>query len=384
MFVKNNLLLKILGCILLLTSCAQPIEKKDPLLEALQDSDPNIKKVTDRIAQYNVQILFTRINRDKSNSPFFTDFKFQVNDSSYFYPASTVKFPVAILALEKLNKEDTYHGNTHFYVEGDSIETSFFKEVSKIFAVSDNDAYNRLFEFLGPDYINEQLQSKGLFPARLSHRLSTDDAGNITTKPLVVFLNDSTMKQTEATVNKNPERLQMKGIMKGKGFYEDDSLIPQPFDFSEKNYLPITTLHSLMKRVIFPEKYSPDETFKLGKENENFLLKAMHTLPKEAGYNPAIYYDSYGKFFMYGDRKEAIPSYIKIYNKVGYAYGTLTDCAYIEDTKNNIEFLLTATILVNKNEIFNDDVYEYDTVGIPFLATLGRKLYQIELERKQK
>ena len=86
---------------------------------------------------------------------------------------------------------------------------------------------------------------------------------------------------------------------------------------------------------------------------------------------------------MYGDTKADIPDTIKIYNKVGFAYGTLTDCAYITDTKNRAEFMLTATILVNKDGIFNDDQYEYDEVGIPFLAELGRAFYQFELNRKK-
>ena len=45
--------------------------------------------------------------------------------------------------------------------------------------------------------------------------------------------------------------------------------------------------------------------------------------------------------------------------------------------------MVTATILVNKDGIFNDDAYEYDEIGIPFLAELGRALYAIELKRTQ-
>ena len=78
-----------------------------------------------------------------------------------------------------------------------------------------------------------------------------------------------------------------------------------------------------------------------------------------------------------------MPDHVSIYNKVGYAYGTLTDCAYIHDEKNKVEFMVTATILVNKDGIFNDNVYEYDEVGIPFLAQLGRELYHYELNRKR-
>jgi len=95
------------------------------------------------------------------------------------------------------------------------------------------------------------------------------------------------------------------------------------------------------------------------------------------------YYDSYVKFFINGDSKESIPEHIKVYNKVGWAYGTLTDCSYIIDTQNKLEFFLTATILVNKNQIFNDGQYEYNEKGLPFLSALGEAIYNYELDRKR-
>ena len=79
---------------------------------------------------------------------------------------------------------------------------------------------------------------------------------------------------------------------------------------------------------------------------------------------------------MFGDTQENIPPSIKIYNKVGNAYGTMIDCAYIVDAENKVEFMLSATIIANNNGIFNDNVYEYDTVSLPFLAELGRQLYE--------
>jgi hypothetical protein len=53
------------------------------------------------------------------------------------------------------------------------------------------------------------------------------------------------------------------------------------------------------------------------------------------------------------------------------------------DFKNKVEFMLSATIHVNENQIYNDNVYEYNSIGIPFLAELGRQLYQHELIRKR-
>jgi len=69
---------------------------------------------------------------------------------------------------------------------------------------------------------------------------------------------------------------------------------------------------------------------------------------------------------------------IRIFNKVGDAYGTLTETAYIQDRTSNVEFLLTATVHVNENKIFNDNVYEYDSIGFPFMAGLGRAILRYE------
>ena len=46
----------------------------------------------------------------------------------------------------------------------------------------------------------------------------------------------------------------------------------------------------------------------------------MAMLPRESDYpqyDPDQYYDSYVKFFMFGDSKAPIPKEIKIFNKVG-------------------------------------------------------------------
>ena len=362
------------------TACQDNNRDENLLALALASEKPAIKRVMDSVEQYEVQIRYTQINRT-GDSIHFVDYDFQVDDDNYFYPASTVKFPVAVMALERLNETDTLTRETRYYIEGDSIETTFAKDVSQIFAVSDNLANNRLVEFLGQDAINKGLEEKGLSPVRIAHRLGyhTDE---LTTKPLIIYLNDSTTTPTEPSLNSAPFPLKLNAIHKGIGYYEDDEQINEPFNFSLKNYYPVSTQHKLLKRVIFPEKFSTNERFNLSKNQHDFLLNAMHTLPRKVGYDPDNYYDGYCKFFMYGDTKKTIPDHIKIYNKVGFAYGTLTDCAYIKDEKNNVDFLITATILVNKDGIFNDNVYEYDAVGIPFLAELGREIHRLEIERK--
>ncbi len=374
-------LLVLIICFLFL-GCASTTALIDPLDRALASKDPRIRSVMDHPEAYELQIRFSRIFREKDGVRF-ADYDFQVDRNKYFYPASTVKFPIAVMALEKLNASSVLTTQTKFYVEGDTLETTFGNEIIKIFAVSDNDANNRLLEFLGQDAINEGFSSKNIGPARIAHRLSVPNADDVTTKPLVIYLNDSTTTSLEGSTNTSAVPLRLEGITKGIGFYEGDSLIDQPFNFSLKNYYPIETQHGVLKRIIFPKSFPEKERFYISPSQRQFLLNAMKILPKEAGYNQEDYYDSYGKFLLFGGSKETIPSNIKIYNKVGYAYGTLTDCAYIHDEKNNVEFMVTATILVNSDGIFNDNVYEYDEIGIPFLDALGDELYKIEKNRKR-
>ncbi|MFT6795897.1 MAG: hypothetical protein ACJART_001035 [Maribacter sp.] len=363
-----------------LSSCVQQ-NKGSILDQALASENPNIRKVMDSLDQYEVQIRYTQINR-RNDSIIFTDYDFQVNEGHYFYPASTVKFPIAVLALEHLNQTDSINKNTKYYIEGDSIESTIAQDISQVFAVSDNLANNRMLELLGQDAINKSLTGKGIGPVRISHRLGyhSDD---LKTKPLIIYLNDSTTGISVPSINTAAKPLQLERIKKGIGYYEDDTHVNDPFDFSLKNYYPITSQHEVLKRVIFPNEFDPTKRFDLSEEQHTFLLESMHTLPKNVGYDSTEYYDGYCKFFLYGDTKKSIPDHIKIYNKVGFAYGTLTDCAYIVDSKNNIDFLLTATILVNKDGVFNDNVYEYDDIGIPFLASLGREIHTLELERNK-
>ncbi|MBC9797933.1 serine hydrolase [Sinomicrobium weinanense] len=376
--------------VFLITACKQGQQGPDvskirtaPLETALSSDLPKIRKVMDHPDQHGVQVVFSRVNYNESGEPVLEDFYYHANDSVYFYPASTVKFPVAILAMERLKEKKWMDRNTRFYFEEDTVVTTVGEEVKKIFAVSDNVAFNRLFEFLGTDYINNKMEEKELVPFRLSHRLSTTDAANITTRPIVAYKNDSTLVQLFSSYNKEPQPLQIKQVLKGKGYMKDSVLVEGPMDFSLKNYYPVKTQHNTMKRLIFPELYPKKQQFNLRDEDRKFLLYAMKATPAEAGYDQEEYPDSFDRFFMYGDTTTTIPKHIEIYNKVGYAYGTLTDCAYIKDKENKVEFILTATVLVNENAIFNDGNYDYKETGHPFLAELGRQVYQNELALKK-
>jgi len=59
-------------------------------------------------------------------------------------------------------------------------------------------------------------------------------------------------------------------------------------------------------------------------------------------------------------------------------------CKINHFTEKKVEFMLSATLLCNKDGIFNDDKYDYETVGFPFMKNIGQLIYEYELQRKRK
>ena len=382
---------------LLIVSCSV---KKNVLNSDIL-SDPYLKKIINT-PEYEVQILYTSVSLKDTS---FNTSTFNINSDKYFYPASTVKMPIAILALQKKNElksagidlkmdDVIMHAafrrpQTPAFIDTttENRKPNMMRYIQKIFAVSDNDAYNRLYEFLGQDYINTSLQKIGAFTnSAITHRLSvsgysTED--NKHTNPVRMFRDDKILYDKPEEYAKRDWLHHAKDVHKGIGYTNDkDSLILMPFDFSKKNFYSIQDMESTIKRVIFPEKFEPEQRFNLTTEDYSFLKKSMSDLPKSYPFysNKDVYYDSYVKYLLYGDSKADMPTDIKIYNKVGTAYGYLIDCAYIENKDKNVAFFLTAVIHVNKNMIYNDGNYEYNQIGLPFLSKLGKAVYDYEVK----
>ena len=381
-----------------LIGCNSETKNSRLLFEILQESkEPIIKKVLSDLNSYEVQILFTRIHRDSLGLPKFERYTFQENSKQYFYPASTVKLPVAILALQKIRKLQSQG----IPIKADTPFTVLYSEnvikktdsthpknkltiahlIKKIFLVSDNMAFNYLFDFIGRDDANKAIHNIGITNFNLSHKFS--DSVNKNSTPRFIFFNqkgDTLYNQAPIISNQKIKNTHLDGVLKGKGYVKDGTVIEEPMDFSEKNYASIVALNQILERIIFPKVFSGNEQFNIEPEDYFFLRYWMSRTPNEVTipfYDRETFFDSYGKFFIYGDKKGEMTTNTRIYNKVGLAYGTATDVAYVKD-RNGIEFFLTATILTNKNEIFNDNTYEYDQLGIPFLAALGREIYQFE------
>lgn len=350
-----------------------------------------------------VQVIYTQIDRDKRNTPRFTHHYYHLDPGHYFYPASTVKMPVAVLALQKLNElgipgldrnttlvhEAAFSGQTPVYNDPTSPDgrPTVGHYIKKIFLVSDNDAYNRLYEFLGQEYINTELHKRGYDSAQVIHRLemALSEKENRATNPVTFHDTASAVLYRQPLV-RSALRYQPRHTRLGKGFIRNGRLVEEPFDFGQKNRLTLADLHSIQMSVLFPHALPIEQRFKLTEEDYRFLYRYMSMLPRESSYPSydSTYEDAYVKFLMYGGSGPIKDSSIRIFNKVGDAYGFLTETAYVVDFDKGVEFLLSATVYCNSDGIFNDDRYEYKTVGFPFLKELGQAVYAHELQRRRR
>lgn len=351
-----------------------------------------------------VQIIYTMINRDENNNPTFKSFYFNVDSSHYFYPASTVKLPMSLLALEKLNQlnikgldlhtpmfhDSVYYGQSG--VKGDTTSETKLASVGhyikKILIVSDNDAYNRLYEFLGQKAANEVLNSKG-YNVRFLHRLerALPPDQNRHTEAVRFMKDDKVIYEQPMLFNEDSIQAPHY-VFRGKAFYKNDTiLVNKPFDFTYKNFYSLIDQQKVLRALLFPETVSPSNRFNLREEDYRFVYKYMSQLPTETEY-PAYskdtsYYDAYCKFLMFGEDHSRIPDHIRVFSKVGDAYGYLIDNAYVVDFKNGVEFMLSVVINTNTDGIYNDGKYEYQSLGFPFMKNLGQLIYKYELKRKR-
>ncbi|AKD56770.1 serine hydrolase [Spirosoma radiotolerans] len=389
----------------LLTVCSYAQPRTDRLLKDLLTTNkhPVFQEVIQHPEAYRLQIIYTQIDRDANNKPSFKNYYFRVDSTEYFNPASTVKLPLSLLSLEKLNRlkkpgvtkftamqfDSAYSGQTKEWHDN-TAQTgypSIAQFIRKAFLVSDNDAYSRMYEFVGQEGINRNLHAKGYLDTRITHRfVRMTSEENRHTNPIRFIQADGKLLYAQAAAyNKDP--FDFSRVAKiGKGYYAKDSLIQEPFHFTERNKLPLESLQQILQSVMFPLSVPKKQRFDLTPDDYAFLHQYLSQFPRETNYpkyDAQQYYDSYVKFFFMDSLHHQLPQDVRVFNKVGWAYGFLTDASYVVDFKHKVEYMLTATLYTNSDGILNDDKYEYETVGHPFLYQLGQTIYQHELNRKR-
>jgi hypothetical protein len=366
------------------------VHKADAFLEQLLGRYPAyFDTVLRERDSLGIQVIYTQIDRSRNNSPTFRDFFFNVDTGRYFYPASTVKLPVALLALQRLHElgidrnttlltETGYEGETPASNDPTSPDgrPTVGQYIKEIFLTSDNEAYNRLYEWLGPAYINTRLQAMGYRDAQIRHRLD------------VVLREDQNRRANPGRfVDYVGHTLAAWPLRVDSTRYAPRADVLDGVDFSRKNRLSLTDLHHLLRAALFPASEPASRRFDLGTDDYRYLYQVMSALPSQTrfpAYDTAEVWDANVKYLVFGDRKGPLPPSIRIFNKIGEAYGFLLDVAYVIDLDKGVEFMLSAVIRCNPDRELGDEHYTYAQTGFPFLQHLGEVIYQYELARPRR
>ena len=366
------------GCSLETNPIKSSLRKNDFLKEIIKDKE-----------DYEIQVLLTKIDQYNSKVDF-QEYKYQLDDNKYFYPASTIKLPIVVLTLKKINElrskgsEITlkskitlnYKDDYSELVIRDSI-TSFQNLIADVFLVSDNSASNILIDFIGYNYFNHEMENAGFDKTYLNHKFNPDPYVNYTWQISDLDNNIISSINDNQKIIKADEKTN--GLEKGERRYFKGEILDESLNFSEKNRSSITDMHNLIKYIFYPEIFDSTITFNLNVEDYDFLRYWMSRFTYEDIGEKFIedenFFETYNKFFIHGDEQSVSNEQIRVYNKIGQAYGTSIDNGLIKNYQDNVEFILTATIYTNKNKVINDNLYEYDDIAVPFLAKLSRAIY---------
>ncbi len=380
-------------------SAAQLPAPFNTILSTIQDSVT--KKVLDNPDTYRYQLVYTKIDRDHRGVPHITNYTLNADANNYFNPASMVKMPLAFLSLEKLNEmnlpginkfttiqfDSNYQRQVAMYTDSsaENKKPSIAHFIKRAFLISENDPYNRLYQFMGQGPINQKLQAKGYGSSRITRQFMgfTEDQNRHTNGVRFIDSNGRTLLTLAPQYNKDSFQFGAPVLIGDAHWNSKEEIINAPYDFTKHNNISLMDMQKMLQSVVFPNSVSKQNRFNFSEEDRLFLLQYLSQYPSETNYpkyDTATFYDSYVKFF-FQDSTDRMPNHIRVFNKVGWAYGFLTDVSYVLDTKNNIDYMLSATVYVNSDGVVNDSKYDEATVGFPFLKQIGAAFYTYELTR---
>ena len=365
--------------------------ESDALFAHVLNSSPMLRGLAAEPERYRLQILFAEILPDQSGQLSLKRYAYREN-AEYFYPASSVKLAAAASALmlmESLQTGEPWLSvdtpmQFHPLFEDEQLETvdesnadggliTIRNEIRKTLIVSDNQAFNRLYELVGQDQLDMHMRAAGLSGPVIVHRLAEGRTALQNRQyPRIDFHQDDDHRLTL------PARTSQRSIDTswlvslpgwpdlnlGRGVYlNPDLTVEGPMKMAGKNAIKLRDLQNLTAMIVRPEIDLGLPGLHLSADHRKLLIEAMTDLPSQSRnprFDPEEFTDDYPHFFRQGIGRVVPLDSIRIANKIGLAYGFSTETAYIEHIPTGRGFFLAMTIYTNDNAILNDGVYEYD------------------------
>jgi hypothetical protein len=366
---------------------------------------PEVRAVLADPEKYRVEVLFTEVGKPKGDSgkPELLRHGFRV-DREYFYPASAIKLAAAVSGLEALRDRGRALGHSYpldtpmrifdsqagGYEEKDSTDfvtgrMNLAHELKKMLVISDNEAFNRIYAFVGHREMNTRAWKLGLTSVRIRHRLgNVRDGDDSTTTPevdLVPLDGAPSLIAPERTSKLMLWPVRDPGIKVGRAHIEGASRVDTPMDFSDKNRIGLMDLQRLLTKIVLPEADEGGLLPLYDESDRTALMSLISMLPSQSrltGYDTSL--DEVQKLSSSGVARVLPAQRTRLYGKSGRAYGFSIENTYVYDPDSKRAFFLTAALYTNDSGIVGSDHYEYAEIANPFFIALGeycaRRVFQ--------
>lgn len=367
----------------------------DGLAELLAAHPKRFGELLEDPAAHRLQILLTEVGTDANGHPCLVRHGYRV-DKEYFYPASAIKTCAAVAALALI--EELADGGAKVSVDTPLVYHPLFDdeeleeadesnvaggaitvrhELRKLFLVSDNRAYNRLYELVGNERLNRSMWAAGFVTTRVQHRLSEfrSRADQLRTPRVELRVDEEhTLTRPALTSPLVLDNEGITGLDVGLAHVRGGERVAAPFSFRYKNRISLVDLQDLHIAILRPDLAPPGKGFDLTDANRSLLRQAMGEYAgrsENPRYDPEKYTDDWVRFFLPGLVKVVPKEHLTVYDKVGRAYGFSIENACVVDERSGRSFFLSAVLYTNPNGTVNDGEYGYETIADPFFADLG-------------
>lgn len=317
-------------------------------------------------------------------------------DSEYVYPASTVKLCGVVAALERVNdyrrriapefSENTpiaFHplkrGGSLLADDPDNLDggkITVAHAIREVLLVSDNDSFNRLYEFCGQDWINDSMWRAGISSARIAHRLSIQmsTAENKRTPIVELRLPSGALLVEQRSGTKDLSLNSVPEVYVGERHMQGENKVGGPMSFFYKNRIGLYDLQTLLARIVRPDLEFEGAAFDISEAQRALVIEALKTYPGDSQnprYDRTKFPDDYAKFFLPGLTRVIPKAELELSGKVGLGYGFALDTSYVLDKRSGRGFFLVAAIYADSDGTVNDEKYDYESVALPWLADVA-------------
>jgi len=325
--------------------------------------------------KWKIQLYYSKIDRTQNGWPVLTHYTLK-NDSLLVLDAANEPLGLVLLAMKKMNELDSkgINLNTTMITESQSGiygdhepayvdprwpdgRPSLGRYISDLLLLHDEHAFNRIFEFVGPEYVQQQFGTKGI-SIRYGQRLPQESVLSARNTNKLVFFSDNLVKLY---------------IQEEKYFDRPYLPFTNGFDPGHTNSMLLKDAHDLFMALFFPALKTTPFFFSLNDRDREKLWGDLSQKTEEI------------QFPFFNPQEKAVPllagftdsiKTARVFHNGGNFNGQWSESVFVIDTASKIEYFLSIGLDTGNDE-------EAPTAE-QLLERVGRIVFEYEKTRFRK